>query len=515
VSPFSLTNWRARAPVPDKAAEARPPVAVVDIGSNSVRLVVYEAALRAPTPLFNEKVSCGLGKTVASTGMLGEQAVARAVMALNRFRAIARTLGVGYLKAVATAAVREAKDGAEFIRAAEQALGWDIEILSGDTEAELAARGILMGFIEADGVAGDLGGGSLELISIAQGQLAQEASLPLGTLRLADTSANKPAKAYTAAQGDIAELDWVNGQKPRRFYAVGGTWRNLAKLHMTESDYPLRVMHHYKMSASEAVAFCKILRQPRKLEQLKGYADLSETRRAAMPYGAAVLQATLEALKPKDVVVSVFGIREGLLYGLIDPVERERDPLISFCEGYEMLRSRSPGYGEEFFNWCGPLFPDEKKSFRRLRLAACLLADIGWRAHPDYRGEQSVSVVAHAALTGIDHPARAFLAMSVFYRHSGNLSAAKQPPFVQKLQALAGPELDDRARLLALAVRAAHMLACGRLGILSESPLRIEDGVLKLQIPGHYAGLDGERLRRRFAKLAQAAGYELDVAIEA
>ena len=137
------------------------PIGVIDIGSNSVRLVVYEGAVRSPTPLFNEKVLCGLGRSVATTGRLGAESIERALTALARFRAIARVLGVKNLRAIATAAVREAGDGREFIARGERAAGVAIQTLSGEREAELAAAGIEMGFRNPLGVAGDLGGGSL------------------------------------------------------------------------------------------------------------------------------------------------------------------------------------------------------------------------------------------------------------------------------------------------------------------------------------------------------------------
>ena len=171
------------------------PIGVIDIGSNSVRLVVYEGAVRALTPLFNEKVLCGLGRKVASTGSLDPEAVERALVALVRFKTIARVLRVKSLTAIATAAVREAKNGADFIERGQRAAGCAIEVLSGEKEAELAAKGIMMGFVGDDGVAGDLGGGSLELIDIAGEQLREAATLPLGGLRLIDVTEGKLERA--------------------------------------------------------------------------------------------------------------------------------------------------------------------------------------------------------------------------------------------------------------------------------------------------------------------------------
>ncbi len=205
------------------------PIGVVDIGSNSVRLVVYEGAVRAPTPVFNEKILCGLGRSVATTGSLGTEAVERALAALARFNVIARILSVKNVKVIATAAVRDAQNGHDFIERGERAIGAKIEVLSGEKEARLAAQGIMMGFIDADGIAGDLGGGSLELIDLAQDHLNEAATLPLGGLRLIDTTGNKIERATDVIDNALASLPWIKNGTGRTFYAVGGTWRSLPR----------------------------------------------------------------------------------------------------------------------------------------------------------------------------------------------------------------------------------------------------------------------------------------------
>lgn len=489
------------------------PMGVVDIGSNSVRLVVYEGAVRSPTPLFNEKVLCGLGRSVASTGLLGETAVARALAALKRFHAIARILGVKNLRAIATAAVRDAKDGPGFIALGEKAIGTRIEILSGAQEAELAAFGIMMGFVDADGVAGDLGGGSLELIDLATTRLQHAATLPLGGLRLIDTAGDKLERAEAIADAEISRLDWLQGAKGRTFYAVGGTWRALARLHMAATNYPLHVMHGYRLETREALRFCEVIRRTKKIAAVPGFQEISRLRREVLPYGTIVLERLLRQLEPGQVVFSVFGIREGLLYKLLPAHERAKDPLISFCEAYARLRSRSPEHAEELRAWTDPLFagpgPEETPEERRLRHAACLISDIGWRAHPDYRGEQSLNVIAHAALGGIDHPGRLFLALAVYFRHAG--PDDKGDALSERLKGAVSRRLLRRARIVGAAVRAAHMLSIGMAGVIDETPISYEDNKLVLVLPQAYADLDGERLRARFKTLAELVDRELEV----
>ena len=482
------------------------PIAVIDIGSNSVRLVVYEGAVRASAPLFNEKVLCGLGRSVATSGRLGAEGIGRALATLRRFTAIAQMLGATSLRILATAAVREAKDGPSFIELAEQICGARIEVLSGEREAELAAKGVTMGFLNADGIAGDLGGGSLELIDISAESLQKAVTLPLGGLRLIDETGERIERALDLVDERIAGVDWAQRGKGRTFYAVGGTWRALAKMHMAQTHYPLRVMHGYAISTREAIEYCEMVRRTRKLTSLSGIDDISKPRREVLPYGALVLERLLKRISPKEVVFSVFGIREGLLVEMLPPAERAKDPLLSFCDTYAALRSRSPDHGHELARWTDVLFadpgPKESDEERRLREAACIISDIGWRAHPDYRGEQSLNVVAHAALSGIDHPGRVFLALSVYFRHAG-AGEEDGEDLSSRLKEMVSRRSLKRAKILGAAVRTAHMISVGRSGIIPDVPLSYEPERLVMTIPARLAALDGERLRRRFEALAE------------
>lgn len=494
------------------------PLGVIDIGSNSVRLVIYEGAVRSPAPIFNEKVLCGLGRSVATTGHLGAEAVDRALAALVRFRAIANVLDVKNLRAIATAACRDAVDGPDFIARGERIIGNRIQVLSGQQEAELAAKGIMMGFCSPDGFAGDLGGGSLELIDVDGASLKQSTTLPLGGLRLLDTSGGKMDRAVDIVDEQLGSVSWLGKGTGRTFYAVGGTWRAIGKLHMDHMNYPLHVMHGYRIETKAAIDFCEDLRKSKKLGAFPGIEGIARARREVLPYGALVMERLLKQLRPSEVVFSVFGIREGLLYSLLSPAERRKDPLISFCLDYARMHSRSVEHAEELCAWTDVLFeppgPKESDEEKRLRHAACLLSDISWRAHPDYRGEQSLNLIAHGALGGIDHPGRMLLALAIYFRHVGGDSEEEgQEDLSDRLKAVLPKKLLKRARIIGAAVRAAHMLSIGRQGIIDEAPLSYERDRLVLTIPKAYAALDGERLRRRFAALAEQLGREPEVRV--
>ena len=495
------------------------PIAVVDIGSNSVRLVVYEGAVRAPTPVFNEKIQCGLGKHLADDPSLPQESVDRALKALRRFHAITRTLGAKVVCVIATAAVREARNGKAFIAAAEEAIHQKIEILSGEREAELAAAGIRMGFAKPDGLAGDLGGGSLEIVETTPGRDPHAITLPLGALRLAGESGSSLSGAAKLVDKQFERATWLaEAGEGRIFYPVGGTFRSIAKLHMKLTGYPLRVMHAYTEDARTMSDFCtRIVRAAGRRGQYEGYENVAKGRRDLLPYGALVMQRFLDRARSREVVFSATGIREGLLFSLLSPAEQEKDALLVACEELARQRSRSAAHAGELKRWTDPLFGpgglDETEEEERLRIAACLISDIGWRAHPDYRAEQSLDAIANSVLTGIDHPGRIYLAFSIFFRHSGVSDPAKDAHEAKYLK-LVGPRLLTRARIIAAAVRTAHMISVGMPGVIDETQLVLDRKRLVLHLPKAHADLNGERLARRLAVLARQLDLESAVVVD-
>ena len=491
------------------------PIAIVDIGSNSVRLVVYEGAVRAPFPLYNEKILCGLGRTQTADGCLTDDSVQRALAALQRFKAIARTLRAKNIHAIATAAVRDAGNGADFIDRAEDAIGAEIQVLSGEREAELAANGITMGFVEPDGICGDLGGGSLELIDLAEGRLASADTLPLGGLRLAQKSGGRLPRAQSLIDKEIDRLSWLKSGRGRTLYAIGGTWRAMAKLHMEHVDAPLRVMHGYTVKRSDMAAFCKRL--------VSGAASsngalesVSRSRRETLPYGAMVLARLLDQVKPRDITFSIFGIREGLLYSYLSRHEQAKDPMLAFCEDFARLRARSLQHSKELCRWTDRLFAaagiKESAQDRRLRHASCLLSDIEWRAQSDHRGEQSLYVLAHSPSTGLNHPERLFVALAVYFRHAGR-GETRGDELSGRLRSCISRQQLERAQLIAAAVRAAHMISIGMPGIIEDVDISVSDGTLTLKLPMAYAEFDGERLQRRLRALGGRLGLDTQLLI--
>jgi exopolyphosphatase/guanosine-5'-triphosphate,3'-diphosphate pyrophosphatase len=513
---FPADEQAAPQPAPVAAAEpapARQPVGIIDIGSNSVRLVAYEARARAPTPIFNEKVLCGLGRGLVTTGELPEEGVDRALKALRRFRILGEFMQLADMQVVATAAAREAKNGAAFLAAAEEAIGTKIELLSGRREAELSALGVLSAIYKPDGIVGDLGGGSLELIKVKRSRIGKGASLPLGGLALMDASNRSPrqaAKIVREAIGDAKALKSLSG---RTFYAVGGTWRALARLHMRQRNYPLNIMHNYTIPVRDAVDFLSLIERVDS-DALVSIGAVSAARRPLLAYGAVALDEIIRRTKPKEIVISVAGVREGLLYERLDKATRKEDALIAAARDFNVLRSREPEHGEELFAWIDAFMRstglnEESPEEVRLRHAACLLADIGWRGHPDYRGEQSLYMIANASIVGIDHPGRAFIALVIAFRYEG-----PEESLAPELRTLVSSRLLDRARILGAAMRVAYIVSAGTAGVLPRTPMLCGRGLVNLTLPPEFADLASERLQNRLQRLARLIGRDAMIRTE-
>ncbi|WP_407716633.1 Ppx/GppA family phosphatase [Mangrovibrevibacter kandeliae] len=514
LSPSSAHSTRASIdPDAQGRFRERAPVAVVDIGSNSVRLVIYEGNSRALTQLFNEKVLSGLGKGLTQTNRLDDDAVASALTALRRFRKLADQAGVVDLYPLATAATREAANGPDFVAAAEAAIGRPIIILSGADEARYAAEGVVAGFHLADGIAGDLGGGSLELVDIDRTTIGEGLTLPLGGLRLQDLSGNDIARARDIADSHVAACALAGRGKGRPFFAVGGTWRNLAKLHIEQTKYPLHVMHGYEMTLDVLGPFLERVAK-NDPDKMPGIASISKARRALLAFGAVTMQAVVKHVKPSSVFISALGVREGYLHSLLGEEDKAKDPLIEAAREFAILRARSPRHAEEMIAWSDHTFKTlgiaESEDHVRLRHAASLLADIGWRAHPDYRGQQSLSIVAHAAFSGISHPGRAYLGLANYYRHEGDFEQSAVPD----IERLADKDLLRRAQVLAALFRVGYLLTASMPGVLDRLRWKKAGrGGFALTVPRDLAALTEGRPESRLQAFAKVVGLKLKVEV--
>jgi exopolyphosphatase/guanosine-5'-triphosphate,3'-diphosphate pyrophosphatase len=485
----------------DNRPDARQ-AAVIDLGSNSVRLVIYRLEGRAIWTIFNEKALAGLGRDLPVTGRLSAEGVTVAMAALHRFRTLLNGWEAQDITAAATAAVRESADGQAFLRRVKAETDLDVRVLSGEEEARYAALGVLAGDPGAEGVVGDLGGSSLELVRLADGAPRDGETLALGPFALGAPRALDIDRTRRAIE---AELGPVAGRfRSREFHAVGGAWRNLALLHMEMVNYPLRVAHQYEMSRGDAVEVARFVERLSKssLESIKG---LSKKRFDTLPYAALVLEALIERLGVERVVISAYGVREGLLLDAMDPQIRARDPLLEGCEALTAVRGLAQDLGMSLEAWLDPVFAQLPRLFgerdRLLISAACRLADIGARLHPDHRADIAFEEVLRAPIAGMTHAERAFLACAAFSRHS----AASTPPEGATVNRLLTPERRQRARALGAAIRLGCDLSGRNPLLLPNVTLAVDKDLLQLRAkPGWEDMLLGEQTAKRAQTLAAA-----------
>ena len=469
------------------------PVAVIDIGSNSVRLVVFEGGTCQPTAIYNEKVQCGLARDLDVNGMLHKDGVEKALASLERYVALSRAMEVERIELLATAAVRDASDGADFAETLRRRFALPVRVLSGEEEARLSALGVMWGAPRAKGIIGDLGGGSLELIAVKKGKTAQQATLPLGPLRLQASVGKDPLAARGYIDREIGRLDWLNLKGNGDFYAVGGTWRALAKVQMALSDYPLRVIHGYSQPRRTIRSVSSLIAHQTG-SSIAGLAGLGSARRETLPLASLVMCQVLSAVRPKNVIFSGFGLREGWLFEQQAEFLSGKDPLIGMAEDCARRSARFDDRGLALYQWTRPLFLRKSRKRARLRRAVCHFVDIAWREHPEYRAAYALERILQWPGLAADHRERAFIAHSLFVRYEGS----EVSPVVRTLLSA---EDQYQARLLGLALRLAMPLSIGGASALKDTKLVFENGRLELRHTGARWLASGEVVERRLGQL--------------
>lgn len=463
-----------------------------------MRLVVYNGPPRAPVILFNEKVMAGLGRGVLETGELAEKAMRETLRALERFRHIAALMGVESPTTVATAAVRQASNGTDFLGRVG-ALGLEPRLLSGDDEAEVAGLGVISGFENAKGIVGDLGGGSLELALVQGGEVLCRESFPLGVMRVGAIRAQGPAELRKQIKKMLNRHDWPKLGSGLPFYLVGGSWRSLAKIHMYLARYPLPIVHHYTMPPQAAASLVRaVARLDRNI--LKEKNIVSGSRYPAMADAAALLALLTSLLKPSALIVSATGLREGLQFQRLSPEERALDPLIVAAHATGAHQGRFPEHGDLIERWIAPLFDPERPEHARLRTAACSLGDIGWAANPDFRAERGLEAALHGNWLGVDALGRAMIGQALYTTFGGGNTR----PAI--LDAVADSEDLAHAHRWGLAMRLGQRLSGGCAEPLEQSSLAIVGERLVLSIESSASQLIGEAVERRLKQLATALG---------
>ena len=474
--------------------------AIVDIGSNSIRLVVYQGPVRVPAILFNEKVMAGLGRELSTTGEIGEESMALAVRGLKRFHRLCSEMEVDSIKSFATAAVRDASNGKDLLKAA-RGIGYEVQVLQGEEEAELAALGVISGIPEAKGIVGDLGGGSLELALVEDGQVLERFSFPLGVLRVADLRCKGQDKLKRQVRRMLKKTGWEKQAQALPFYLVGGSWRSLARLDMFDSNYPLPVIHNYEMEPRRAQRLVSRLAQLNR-DKLKTVPGLSSSRIPTLNDAAWLLSTLVRYLNSSKLVVSAYGVREGLLFQNISKQEAARDPLLIGTEDAGTAQSRFPANSKLLGKWIAEIFSDDPAEWQRIRQAACNLGDVAWRANPNFRAERGLEIGLHGNWVGISGPEREMLGQALYTSFGGGTRVF---PGGGKL---ADEAATQRAISWGLAMRLGQRLSGGTRNPLEQTQIRKAGKNLELTIKRELVDLYGDAVAKRHGHLANMLGLE-------
>ncbi len=472
-------------------------IAVVDIGSNSIRMVVYDRKKRSPVSIYNEKVMCGLGKGLAGSGKLNAEGVAQAKIALARFLALGKNMEIQELSVMATAAVRDASDGSEFVNFLQNKHNIKIDVISGAREARLGAYGVCSSIHNPAGITGDLGGGSLELVAVNNGEITKHASLPLGALRMVDETRGDRLKMRKIINSNIEKVKWLDEKKFAGFYAVGGSFRALAKIYMASTNYPLRILHEFTIDADDFLAFVRKLAAMSD-EKLEKHPGVATKRIPQLPGAAMLIEAILPRIKAEQVVFSASGIREGYVYEMLPEEVKSEDGLISSCCELASRGGRTVAYGSDLYSWMSDIVGKESEQNRRLRLAFCLLSEIALPIHPEYRSEWAFDRVMFSALNCLTHSERVKLAVALYHRYK-----YKFDYFRPEMKLIS--ESDKLwARLIGTAANLAYHLSGGISGNLHKIPLQFSSSGVSLNVSTAMSDLVGEAITRRLSGVNEA-----------
>jgi exopolyphosphatase/guanosine-5'-triphosphate,3'-diphosphate pyrophosphatase len=487
--------------IPSAISDRENRVGVLDIGSNSVRLVVFEGGRRMPIPIFNEKALCALGADLRETGRLSETGRISAIANIGRFTEIAREMELSRLDVLATAAVREAENGDDFVQYLQRRLGLQVQVLSGDEEARLSAQGVLSAFPDADGVMGDLGGGSLEMVDISAGDLSHQATMPLGPLRFSALTNRNRADLEALIDGHLRKIDWLDRLSERPIYAVGGAWRSLARAHMADNKYPLEVIHGYEIDGEEALDYLDQVSGVQK-NQIPTIPGVAVRRSASVSMAALILSRVMRLGRASGLKFSAFGLREGCLYDQLPQNEKSQDPLLASCSMIAGKSGRFPLAPELVEQWIRGFLPDLSARDARLVSAIAILSDLAWAEHPRYRGEHAFLKVLRLPVVGISHEERVFVALVVLARYTG----ATKLRGAAAAAGLIPAERRGTALKIGLALRLGLTLCAGVGRMLAKFEVQPNYDWVSIVYPSDMVAVHGEAVGRRMNELSQALG---------
>lgn len=499
-------------PVP--RASKQETVAVIDIGSNSGRVVVYrlhgDGYLRI---LATSRASLRLVRELDQSHALSPEAEARAIDALQDFRAIALGSGARRTVALATAAVRDAQNGPAFIRRVRRELGIGVRILSGDEEAEYGFVGAVRGLPVEDGILFDLGGGSMQVSRFRKRRLVRDWSFPLGALRLSDAflrsdppTGREIRRLQEHVRRTLEEAGVGRLGRGQALVGTGGTVRNLAKVDQRARAYPIHRLHGYILTRERLAAITALLAATRQRKR-QGVPGLNDDRADSVAGGALAIQTLVEVVEAPEIHISGQGVREGMASSLgsrkLLSTEASREASVaalatSFSEWDAAAARRRAGLVGTLLQ---VLEPRADAELREAAVHAAILLDIGRSIDYFERHAHVADIVLATDLVGFSH--RSVALLSAVVRSAGD--ADSTPASYAPLLSRRDHDAVQRAGvLLGLADDIGERCRPGR-------PVSVRCRVSRKAVRISVSGLEGWRPRRIGDRFEQTFGRSLHV----
>jgi exopolyphosphatase/guanosine-5'-triphosphate,3'-diphosphate pyrophosphatase len=481
--------------------------AIIDLGSNSIRMLIYDNLLNSQIPIFNEKAICELGKNLDKTGKLDPKGSDFALSVLQRFKRILSNLKVKKFKIIGTAAIREATDSKLFVAKVKKILKKKVQVLTGIEEAENSALGVIIGFQRVNGVVVDLGGGSLEIARVEKNIIYEKISLPLGVLRLFNQPKRNKDKINSIISFYLNKIEWLRKGKTKNLYLCGGTWRTLLNAHIFKTNYPLSILHQYKLPAIEALKFSNRLSSVKliKSEKLVG---VTKSRTNYIPIGSYILSSLIKICDPSNILCSVSGVREGSLINKAYLNILKKD---SLNRSVHFIALKKGDFGENYiklYNFLKKIFPNKDENFPfRLLLPACSLSNFDWGLGTYQRAELVFHEVINSPILKLSHNDRIKLGLVSFWRHC----STKYYPDLEFLKLLSNSEI-TACRRIGAALRFASSISV--ISSIFYEKIKIyvaNEKTLILKVPKKYSQVISNQVQKRLKSLAEEMNLKQEI----
>ena len=472
-------------------------IGIIDIGSNSIRLVVFDGPKRSPLYLYNEKVFFRLGMRSFGGKPFDSETIEAVSDIINRYVSICRNMEISKIIMFGTSALREASNSNVLVEDIRKKTNIGIDVISGEKEAFYAAQGILLGFPDAEGIICDLGGNSVEFANICKRVIAECNSTLLGPLAITKLE-NKIEDIDRYIRKQLLGAVNANTAKDKPFFLIGGSWRAIAKIHMQRTQYPLKIIQGYKVKSKKIKKTLEFIQDSSFITKYDEI-NISADRLELLPLSARLLEIIIDELQIKTLTFSSFGVREGFLYHNLSEAEKKKDPLIEAAKFFEKKETRFPNMSKHTFKWISPLYENLPRKTKRVILAATKLHDIAWIAHPDYKMEMCLELVTRSNISGLSHKERVFLAMILLFRHK----AKPEKVFNNKLFKI----VSKKKRKIALVIGKGLKLAStffGEKSLFDKIDFRLKAHEVELCFQSKIDFVNGEVVERRIQELNKA-----------